>query len=469
VLKLLPIALVVVPFTAIGQAITVHPHPSGAGVEVVHSGPHPVIALKIGERGLLSLFPGDRLHLDAAPDSDVSGRFPLGGWAAALGTLGAPWAEYHLRTAGAYLDALEPGRDGAPSEASNLAALRDVEPAVFAQWVETPPLRLALVARAARHAPVALLSAVLAATSPESIHAPWPEAYAILDTLPALVRDAIEAKGAKAVPALISSPAWAADRGLGDPVLAWAFRGQRTAVRAALAARTDPAASKALEVIETKLEDDFAQRLASAMEADRIEEALHLATHAAARWTMDESTTPSADAARLTCATLDGASVTAIRKNRLLAAEAYLRLAGAACGDRQIYRERIADLFGAIGEESVGRGDFGDAVQWFHGAHYFGKRAIDRARLADTLAEISLLRFREGEILEGSTHLDAAQDIDPLRPRVVEAVGVRPKADPRAKLGIFIIIVFLGLFAIRRLRKVWSLGGNGGGRLKRRR
>ena len=386
-----------------------------------------------------------------------------------MGDLSTPWAEYHLRTAGAYLDALTPGRDGIPKEASNVSALDAVESAVFTPWIQGPPLRLALVARAARHGPVALLSKMLSATSPTDAYPPWPEAYAILDTLPDLMRDAIEAKGAEIVPALLTHPVWAADRGFGDPVLGWAFPALRAEVRSALAGRRDPAAAAALDAVKVDPGADFTARLGAAMDADRMTEALALASHAAARWTVEGTAQPEAEAARLTCATLDGAVVTAMRGDRLLAAEAYLRLAGAACGDRRIYRERVADLFGAIGEESVGRGDFDDAVQWFHGAHYFGKRAIDKARLADTLAEISLLRFREGAVFEGSTYLDEAQDVDPLRPRVVEAVGIRPKADPRAKLGIFIIIVFLGLFAVRRLRRVWSIGGSRGRRLKRRR
>jgi hypothetical protein len=51
----------------------------------------------------------------------------------------------------------------------------------------------------------------------------------------------------------------------------------------------------------------------------------------------------------------------------------------------------------------------------------------------------------------------------------MEALGARPKADPRAKLAIFVIIVFIGLFAVRRLRRVWVGDGARDGRLKRRR
>ncbi len=108
-------------------------------------------------------------------------------------------------------------------------------------------------------------------------------------------------------------------------------------------------------------------------------------------------------------------------------------------------------------------------VQWFRAENYFAKRAIDKARLADTLAEISLLRFKEGDLFAGSSYLQEAQDVDPMRPRVVEALGARPQADPRAKLGIFIIIVFLGLFAVRRLRRVWTTGEGRSAQLKRRR
>ena len=89
--------------------------------------------------------------------------------------------------------------------------------------------------------------------------------------------------------------------------------------------------------------------------------------------------------------------------------------------------------------------------------------------MADTLAEISLLRFRDGALLAANAYLDEARDVGPLRPRVMEALGARPKADPRAKLAIFVIIVFMGLFVARRLRRVWSTDRGGARRLKRRR
>jgi len=322
--KALLLALLALPLEVFGQGITVQPHPSGAGVEVTHHGGQPVIALKVGERGLLSLFPGDRLHLQSAADATISGRFSLAHWGAALGDLSTPWAEYHLRTAGAYLDALTPGRDGIPKEASNVSALDAVESAVFTPWIQGPPLRLALVARAARHGPVALLSKMLSATSPTDAYPPWPEAYAILDTLPDLMRDAIEAKGAEIVPALLTHPVWAADRGFGDPVLGWAFPALRAEVRSALAGRRDPATAAALDAVKVDPGADFTARLGAAMDADRMTEALALASHAAARWTVEGTAQPEAEAARLTCATLDGAVVTAMRGDRLLAAEAYL-------------------------------------------------------------------------------------------------------------------------------------------------
>ena len=383
--------------------------------------------------------------------------------------MSAPWAEYHLRTAGAYLDTLDPGRDGAPKEAANIVALENVPAHVFGHWVHGEPLQLALVAQAARHVPVDLLVKLMGVTEPTDEHAPWPEEYAILDTLPALMRDAIEAKGSAAIPGLLAHPTWAKDRGFDNPSLAWAFPAHRKAVRQALTNRQDSAAKEALSVWKTGLDANFRAQLVAALESDHTREAARLAVAAAVRWMVNETKTLPADAARLTCATLDGAAVAMIRSHRLLAAEAHLRLAGAACGDRQIYRERVADLFAVMGEESVGRGDFESALPWFKGAHHFGHRAIDKARLADTLAEVSLLRFKEGDVVSGSAILDAAQAIDGLRPRVVEAAGVRPKADPRAKLGIFVIIVFLGLFAVRRLRKVWSIGGDRGRGLKRRR
>ena len=463
------IALVLSPVGAFADGVTVTANPDGPGVRVTHDGAHPIIAVKVGDRGLLSLFPGETLIVDAAPDAMVSGRFQLADWRAALDDLSAPWAEYHLRTAGFYLDALAPGPDGTPTQAQNLVALAAVSSETVSGWVRGPPLRLALVARAAQHAPASLLASLLSATSPTATPPPWPEAYAALEPLPLLVREAIERQGAGALPALLAAPLWAADRGFSDPTLAWAFPSMRDAVGDALTSRGDAMAKRALTVLDAAAAEPSADRLAVALEGDQTEEAIALAVRAATSWSVHQTQPASAETARLACAILDVGVSNALRRARFLAAEAHLRLAGGACGDRRIYRERAADVFGALGEQAVGRGDLATAAQWFRAARFFGNRAIDKARLADTLAEISLLHFRDGELLVGNEYLDEARDVGPLRPRVMEALGARPKADPRAKLAIFVIIVFIGLFAVRRLRRVWVGDGARDGRLKRRR
>ena len=359
------IALIFGPVAASADGIKVTPNPDGPGVQVTHGGVHPVIAVKVGDRGLLSLFPGETLVVDAAPDATASGRFRLEDWREALNDLSAHWAEYHLRTAGFYLDTLDPGPDGTPNEAHNLTALSEASAEMVSGWVGGPPLRLALVARAAQHAPVTVLASLLLATSPTATPPPWPDAYAALDPLPLLVRDAIERQGARAVPALLAAPDWATDRGFSDPALAWAFPSVHGAVGAALRRRGDALATRALTVLDETAPTPAAEQLAAALDADRTDEAIALAVRAAARWHVHQTQPATADAGRLACATLDVAVINALRAARFLAAEAHLRLAGGACGDRRIYRERVADVFGALGEEAVGRGDLSTAAEGF--------------------------------------------------------------------------------------------------------
>lgn len=136
---------------------------------------------------------------------------PLATWPAA--PLTAERAQDHLLTAGAIVE----DHLGDPRRAATVLALGDADQAALLAGAEGPPLRQALLARAAAWMPPGpVLDGLLTAVAPsaEATPAPWPEAYRALPPLRALIREAIEAHGEAALPLLARHPRWARDRGL---------------------------------------------------------------------------------------------------------------------------------------------------------------------------------------------------------------------------------------------------------------
>lgn len=286
-----------------------------------------------------------------------------------------------------------------------------------------PQLRLALVARAARHAPAAL-DPLLAAVAPDAASPAWPAAYAALPPLAEGVRRAIEAHGEAALPALDRHPAWAADRGL-DP-----------RVRAAFDAAPAPVAPPPPGA------------LAAALEAARFDDAARLAAAAVLAGAVDD--------ARLVCGALDTAAAADLRAGRWIAAEGRLRLAGPWCGPTAAFRERVAALLRARGDAERARGDLAGAVGWYRPAYWIAAADVDRGRLADAHGLLASLRYGEGDPAAGDRHLEAARALDALRPAVQDAIAAKPEPDRRARIALVVIIIFLGVFAARRLRRVFA-------------
>ena len=156
---------------------------------------------------------------------------------------------------------------------------------------------------------------------------------------------------------------------------------------------------------------------------------------------------------RLICAALDRGAQTAMKHHRWLAAYAFASLAVGPCGESPAIRSRIAELFRHRGDEAFERLRLTDALAWFEGGFWFAGEAADRVRLADTNAELAILRFREDKIPQANTFLESARVFDPLRPRVIEAGRFKPTSSPRARFGVLVIILFLGFYAIRRLKR----------------
>ncbi len=390
----------------------------GDGAILHNPGPAPIVALRVGEQRLIRLGPGESAPLNVPADSAIAGRFDIDDWSRALDDLAPGWADMHLRTAGHFLDTVDAGPAGAPSASINLRLLADVPPETMAEWARGPALRRALAARAARHVPPRSLGPLLVAVDPSETHAEWPAAYAALPPLIEGVQRAIELHGRAALPALRAHPRWAAERGVG--------------------AQFDP---------PTPI-PDAAAALARALDAGQFDRAATIAAGLVAQPGPRDATLN-----RQLCGALDTAAQQALRAGRLLAAEGWLQRAGPVCGLLQA--ERTATLFRARGDLRRQMGDLRGAVGPYRAAFWLAEAPQDRARLADTHAELALLRFGEGSIEAGEAHLEAARALDSLRPRVQAAIEARPTVDLRARVGIVLIILVMGVFVMRRLRKVF--------------
>jgi len=409
-----PPALLLLPLLA-GLEVTA----DGDQLSVTNPGPFPVVGLRAGDSTRGRLEPGATWRTPRPDPAVVGGRFPLARWGDALADLDPAWAELHLRSAGLYLDAVDPGAPG-EANAANLRALAAVDPDLAATWATGPPLRLALAARAAWHVPPGpLLTALLAAVDPAAPATPWPPAYARLESLPDLLRAAIESHGAAALQITLDHPKWAADRGL-DATLARAWAPPAT-----------PTMAREDEALATALASGDRRRAA------RLGAEAHLG----------------GQGGRLVCSALDLGVQTGLNAGQLLAAEAYLRFAARACPARPPIRQRAAQLTRARGERAFHAGRLTTAAEWFRAGWWIASEAADEGRLADTLAELALLRYERKEVEAGNAFLEQARAVAPLRPRVLDAFEARPHVETRIRVALVVVVIVMVMFLLRRLRR----------------
>ena len=101
--------------------------PDGDTLVVTNHGAVEILGLRAGDATRDRLAPGATWTTPLPESPTVGGRFPPERWLEALADTGPAWADLHLRTAGFYLDALDPGAPGA-ADAANLKALAAVDP-----------------------------------------------------------------------------------------------------------------------------------------------------------------------------------------------------------------------------------------------------------------------------------------------------------------------------------------------------
>ncbi len=393
----------------------------GEQLVVTNHGSIEILGLRAGEATRERLEPGASWTTAKPEKLSVGGRFPLERWREALDDTGPAWADIHLRTAGFYLDALDAGAPGA-ADAANLKALAAVDASVAGRWVGDAPVRMALAARAAWHVPPGtLLGALLARVDPGAEPVALAAPYEKLEPAVEGIRIAIERHGLAALEFALAFPPWAADRGLAVPGLAAAW-GRQGAI---------PPPPEA-DALGTALR-----------EGDR-EAAIRLGVAAAL----------AGETSHLVCGALDLGVARAIANGHLLAGEGHLRLAARVCPASAALRQRAAHLMRVRGERAFRSGALTTAAEWFRAGWWLAGEPADKGRLADTLAELALLHYERGDTDAGTTFLEQAREVAPLRPRVMDAFGARPHADPKVRIAVIVILVLMLLFLTRRLRKL---------------
>ncbi|MBM4293050.1 MAG: hypothetical protein FJ138_17880 [Deltaproteobacteria bacterium] len=443
------------------------------GFSLVNESAHALVDLSRGGVSLDLLPPGSTWAGEDAPLKDllgrevplaVSARFPVRGWGAALADAqpgDLVWAALHLRTAGMPPSDLSPlgAPLGAPALAEEVVALRGVSAEVASSWLGDEPLRLALVAYAARHAPPgALLPGLFARVSPSAPPPPPSPGYERLPAAVDSLREAVEAHGADALSALLGSAAWAADRGFDDPLLALALGDEETLLLA-LAGRDPTAAARARAALEEDLRGGVAPLARAFIAAQRAAGAdvPGRAVRLALAYARAGQTPEPGASSQALCGALDALAGRALNAKRPLAAQGYLSLAQPACQGAPYALARSAELMRARGDMGFFAGDYEGAQHWYRGALLLSDEPMNRVRLIDTLAQLSLRYLAQGEHKRARALLDEARGWDdvslPPRELLKAADALQPRADGRARLGLILISAVLGVVALMQLLK----------------
>ena len=397
-----------------------------------------MVNLRIGNVTLARVKPNTSITVNAQVDETPHGRFSTSSWPATT-QFTHQVASFHLRTAGYFLDAISPGRPGHPSEATNLVALQRLDDRALDGWRDRPLEWRLLVTHGARYAQPAFVARLLTLTQPTEDDTSRVKGYEMLPSVADSVRLAIEAHGPTTpiLKALKTHPQWRQDRGLSDLRVIDSLLGRPTQ----LGKDTQSG------LVEART------HLKSAIESANMSKAAAAAVTLALSKQVTKSHESRASA-RMGCATLDTVATQHRRAKRWLATEGYLRLAIVLCGDKRTLRDRIAGYYRARAESHPQALDLAMAADWLRAAYWIGDDARDKAFLADTNAELAIILFRTGDHAGGRDYLRKARAFGAFRPRVLTAGEFEPETDPRARVAVAVVIIFLTVFAYRRLRRV---------------
>lgn len=409
------------------------------GIALVNSSDFDLSAVKVGEHAIRNIGAKGTVLLEGPKLAPRGGRFPLSQWSSALRMPSEALSPHHLITAGVEPDALEPGLAGDPESSVNIQKLRAHRGTLFECADGYGGVCGGLIAYATRYLETEQLSILLNAVPPTHSHLPYPSGYEVLPTAVVSIRHAFERHGHEALGTIRIPTVWLKDRGIDHPELLKSLalappKGEMGPYRIA------KDFNGALSAVETAYRNGY--------------------EHAAAQWSLEawrlkpaRELTPAE--LRFVCSGFDAGAALAMKAAQYLAGFGYLRLLSTFCPDTPGQRERFADWFAQQATEAFGDLRLEDARVMFERAHFFDRSPKTRAQWADTLAELAILRFREGHYHIGRTYLSQASELAAYRPKVLAAQDADPGGNKRAKIGIMIVICFLGFFSIRRLRRVW--------------
>ena len=397
-----------------------------------------IVAAQYGETSLPSIGGGEVHRLSYSEGVLSGGRFLVSEWRGALAALSQHSSRLHLMTAGVYPDVLQPGLAGDPLSSANIHALTQYSGPTIVCSSEYSVTCLGLLAHASAHLPIQQLEYLLQTVPPESELGDYPPNFGDLPPLLNSIRDAFERWGPTEIQKITVPTPWLHDRGITSTLL--------------------------LGVLKIKTPSGFlTQRIAKDFEGAyrAILSAYETGNdRAAAEWALeawrlrsDRDILP--EQHRIICSGFDAGAALHQRAERFVAAFGYLSLLSAYCDDTPSQRERYADWFSIQGRAAFSELRLEAARVLFERAYFFDSSPKTEAELADTLAELAILRFREGEVEIARTYLAKASRIAAFRPKVLAAQDADPGGNKRAKIGIVIIIGFLAFFAIRKLRRAW--------------
>ena len=433
---LLTIALGFVSCTTYAQGV--HLKTDSDVYEIENRTQYVIEGVRYGNQQFEVLQPKTSIRFPKSAGTLVGGRFRLSQWGEALRDPDKRLARFHMMTAAIYPDGLEPGLAGDPLSSTNVQHLRNYKGPPISCGAKPTGLCLGLLASASKYLPLEHLEYLLEVTAPSM---KWPAHVGVYADLPAVgtsIRAAFELWGPAEV-AQMSIPAiWLYDRGLSSSVLLHTLGiPEPDGFRTERIARDFNGAYEAIR---------------SAYQSGNELAAAHWSLEA---WRLHDSQNFSLSQRRVVCSGFDAGAAHHQSRDQYVAAFAYLMLLGTHCDDTPGQRERFADWFSMQGRQAFAELRLEAARVLFERAYFFESTPKTKAELADTLAELAILRFREGEIQTARKYVEKAVRIGAFRPKVLAAQDADPGGNKRAKIGILIIICFITFFVVRRLRRVW--------------
>ena len=366
------------------------------------------------------------------------GRYRLTDWQEALKAFTDSNLSNHELTAGLLPDGIEPGMAGAPLQSHNIQALMAWEGDVFRCPDEGGEGCLRIVSYASRYLPITQLESLLERIPPDET---FPPAQMHSDGGSGTVqnlREAFERQGASKLAQVDIPFEWLVDRGIESASLV-SILGLRL-----------PSNMSETHVVDVEMTiSDMLDAYGQGAEVKAARLAIKLAANPEAMRKL------SVEQSRLVCSGFDAGAAVHMKQGQYLAAYGYMKALSQYCPQTPAQASRMADWFSMQGREAFANLRLEAARELFEHARFFDQSPKTDAQLADTCAELAILRFREGHVVEGRRHLFRAKEVSSLRPKVLAAIDADPGINERAKVAVLIVIGVLSFFVVRKLRRVW--------------